>query len=374
MLGQTLGRNPGRYFGMYQSDRLFHTYIIGQTGTGKSTLLLKMAEQDIKACRGFCLIDPHGDLAEAVSELLDDKAIYWDVTDPSSPYGYNPLTYVTEEFRPLVTSAIIDTLKQQWSDAWGVRMEHLLRYALLALLSRPNSTLADVVPMFTDKAFRKQVLKQVTDKEVLKFWQDEYAKLNYKSAFDGVAPIANKLGAFLANPVVRKSLCDPEHPLRFRQIMDEGTILLVNLSKGRLGADISNVMGGLIVSMMAHAAYSRSNISEDEREPYFLYADEFHSFTTEAFAGMLSELRKYKLGLVLAHQYCSQLDRKVHEAILGNIGTMIVLRLGAQDAQLIAKQLGDIEPSDLVNLPNYRNFLRLMINGVKAKTFSAIII
>ena len=309
-----------------------------------------------------------------MSELLDDKAIYWDVTDPSSPYGYNPLTYVTEEFRPLVTSAIIDTLKQQWSDAWGVRMEHLLRYALLALLSRPNSTLADVVPMFTDKAFRKQVLKQVTDKEVLKFWQDEYAKLNYKSAFDGVAPIANKLGAFLANPVVRKSLCDPEHPLRFRQIMDEGTILLVNLSKGRLGADISNVMGGLIVSMMAHAAYSRSNISEDEREPYFLYADEFHSFTTEAFAGMLSELRKYKLGLVLAHQYCSQLDRKVHEAILGNIGTMIVLRLGAQDAQLIAKQLGDIEPSDLVNLPNYRNFLRLMINGVKAKTFSAIII
>ena len=370
-LGETVGRKPGRQFGIYQSDRLFHTYIIGQTGTGKSTFLFNMAKQDIKTGRGFGLVDPHGDLAEAISIELDGSGIYWDVADPSSPYGYNPLTYVAEEYRPLVASAIIDTLKQQWSEAWGVRMEHLLRNALLALLSRPNSTLADIIPIFTDKAFRTSVLQHVTDKEVQKFWQDEYSKMNYKNAFDGVAPIANKIGAFLANPVVRKSLCDPDQSLRFRQMMDDGTSIVINLSKGRLGSDISNVMGGLIVSLMAHAAYSRSNISEDERQPYFLYADEFHSFTTEAFAGMLSELRKYKLGLVLSHQHCSQLDRKVHEAVLGNVGTMIVFRLGAKDAPLMAKQLGRIEADDLVCLPNYRNFTRLMIEKRISKAFSA---
>ena len=371
ILGETVGRNPGRSFGMFQSDRVFHTYIVGQTGTGKSNLLLNMARQDIEAGYGFALIDPHGDLATAVGRLLDDRGVYWDVADPDCPYGYNPLTYVAEQYRPLVVSGIIDTLKQQWSDAWGVRMEHLLRFALLALLERPGSILADIVPMFTKKSFRSQVLKHVTDEEVLKFWRDEFPNMNYKNAFDGVAPIANKLGAFLANPVVRKAICSPKEPLRFRQLMDEGIPLVVNLSKGRLGVDISNVLGGLIVSMVGHAAYSRANIPEDNRKPYFLYTDEFHLFTTEAFAGMLSELRKYKLGLILSHQHCSQLDKKVLDGILGNVGTMIVFRIGANDAPLMARQLGEINPADLINLPNYRNFTKLMIEGAQGKVFSA---
>lgn len=247
----------------------------------------------------------------------------------------------------------------------------MLRFALLALLERPGSTLADIVPMFTQKSFRLSVIAHITDEAVLSFWRDEYPSMNYKNAFDGVAPIANKLGAFLANPLVRRAVCNPEQPLRFRQLMDQGTPLIVNLAKGRLGSDVTNVLGGLITSMMAHAAYSRANIPEASRRPYYLYADEFHAFTTEAFAGMLSELRKYKLGLILAHQHTSQLEKLVLEAIFGNVGTVIVFRVGAVDAPLLSKQLGQIEPSDLINLPNYRNFIKMMIKGNQSKVFSA---
>lgn len=377
-LGETHGRKPAVCFGIHQPDRLFHTYIIGQTGTGKSTLLLNMIKQDAEQRHGFCLIDPHGDLAEQAKHHLDDGGIYWNPSDPDCPYGYNPLTYVAAQYRPLVASGIIDALKQQWSDAWGVRMEHLLRFSLLALLERPGSTLADIVPLFTNKSFRTEVLTHITDTEVLKFWQDEFPNMNYKNAFDGVAPIANKLGAFLSHPQIRKALCNPQIPLRFRRLMDEGTPLVVNLSKGKLGSDISNVLGGLIVSMMTNAAYSRANTNEALRPPYFLYVDEFHTFATEAFAGMLSELRKYKLGLVLAHQHISQLQGKVLESIIGNVGTMIVFRVGAKDAPLLVKQLGRLphkpaflDPADLTELPNYRNFIRLMIKGVQSTVFSA---
>lgn len=371
ILGDTRGRGPAKTFGIYQSDRLFHTYIIGQTGTGKSTLMLNMLRQDVEQGRGFCLIDPHGDLAEAAKQYLPVDGIYWSPSDPECEVGYNPLTYVAKEYRPLVASGIIDSFKKQWSDAWGVRMEHLLRFALLALLERPNSTLADIIPMFTKKSFRAEVLKHVTDDEVLKFWRDEFANMNYKNAFDGVAPIANKLGAFLSHPNIRKALCEPAKPIRFRQLMDEGTPLVVNLSKGQLGSDISNVLGGLIVSMITNAAYSRANIPEQRRRPYFLYADEFHSFTTEAFGDMLSGLRKYKLGVVLSHQHASQIDGKVYESILGNVGTVMVFRIGAKDAPLLCKQLDVKDTMNLTNQPNYRMNVRLMIKGAQSKVFSA---
>ena len=373
-IGQTRGRHPQCLFGIEASDRLFHQYIIGQTGTGKSTLLMKMMQQDLANGTGFCLIDPHGDLAKTVADNAGENVLYWDVADPTNQFGYNPLTYVTAEYRPLVTSGLIDTLKKQWSDAWGARMEHLLRYSLLALLERPHSSLQDIMAMFLDKAFRTQVLAQVTDPQVKWFWQSEYPNMNFKNAADGVAPIANKLGAFLAHPIVRKAVCEPEQPIRFRKIMDEGKVLIVNLAKGKLGADISNFMGGLIVSNLAHAAYSRENQSEGARKPYFLYIDEFHSFTTAALADMLSELRKYRLGLVLAHQHTNQLDANVLEAILGNVGTLISFRLGATDAPQIAKQFAaDIpKPIDLINLGNYEMFIKLMIQGRQGRVFSAI--
>ena len=372
ILGETRGRPPHRTFGILQPDRMFHQYIIGQTGTGKSTLLLNMMKQDLVAGRGFCLVDPHGDLAEAVRAVADCEIINWDVANPKCPYGYNPLTYVQSEYRPLVASGLIDMLKKQWADAWGARMEHLLRYSLLALLERPHSTLQDILPMFLDKGFRAQVLAGVTDPQVRSFWTTEFPNMNYKSAADGVAPIANKLGAFLAHPNVRKALCTPEKPLRFRQIMDEGKVLIVNLAKGRLGADVANVLGGMVVSTLASAAYSRQNIPENERKPYFLYIDEFHSFTTSAFADMLSEMRKYRLGLVMVQQHTSQIDAGVLEAILGNVGTLMAFRVGATDAALLAKQLGaDVPaPRDLVNLANFEMFVKLMIEDRQSVVFS----
>lgn len=377
-LGTTVGRKASFNFGIYQPDRLFHTYIIGQTGTGKSTVMLNMIKQDIEAGRGCCLIDPHGDLAEEVSKLLGSNGIYWKPYDPNCIVGYNPLTYVVSEYRPLVASGIIETLKQQWSDAWGVRMEHILRFTFLALLSRPNSTLADIIPMATKKSFRADVLKHVTDQEVLKFWNNEFPNMNYKNALDGVAPIANKLGAFMSNPNVRKSLTTPERPLRFRTLMDEGTPLIVNLSKGQLGSDVSNVLGGLIVSTFSNAAYSRVNIHEARRRPYFLYVDEFHSFTTVAFASALSEMRKFKLGIIASSQFTTQISSSVFESIIGNVGTIICFRIGAKDAPLLSKQMGRhpsypeyLATHHLTELANYQMYVRLMICGTMSKVFKA---
>lgn len=372
-IGYTLGRQPAKAFGIRSSDRLFHQYIIGQTGTGKSTLLLNMMLQDLASGQGFCLIDPHGDLAEAVRAIVDGETVYWNAADSSCPYGYNPLTFVSGEHRPLVASGLIETLKKQWTDAWGARMEHLLRYSLLALLERPDSTIQNIMPMFLNAGFRKEVIAGVTDEQVKLFWTGEFPKMNYKTAADGIAPIANKLGAFLAHPVVRKAVCAPEQPLRFRKIIDEGKVLIVNLAKGRLGADVSNILGGLIVANLAHAAYSREDASESKRRPFFLYIDEFHSFTTSAFADMLSELRKYGLGLIIAHQHTSQLDMNVLEAILGNVGTLMTFRVGATDAAIFAKQFGSDFPvaRDLVGLANYEMFIKLMIDGNQSKPFSA---
>ncbi|NOX40469.1 MAG: type IV secretory system conjugative DNA transfer family protein [Alphaproteobacteria bacterium] len=346
-------------------------YIIGQTGTGKSTLLFNMMKQDLANSQGFCMIDPHGDLAEQVSAIAGPDQIYWNVADPNCPYGYNPLPYTSPEYRPLIASGLIDTLKKQWANAWGARMEHLLRFAILALLERPNSSIADIMPMFLDKEFRTGVIEQTQEPAVKEFWTKEFPKMTSKKGPEGIASIANKLGGFLSHPLVRKAVCDPEQPLRFRKIMDEGKFLIVNLSKGKLGADISNILGGLIVSNLANAAYSRQDQPEKSRKPFFLYADEFHSFTTHSFSETLSNLRKYGLGITLARQHTGQLDKSILEAILGNVGTMISFRLGAIDAPIIARQFGDFDFYNLLRLPNFQMYIKLMIKGTQSKVFSA---
>ena len=372
LLATRNGRPPDSEFGIKLGDRLFHNYIVGQTGTGKSSFLLSLARQDASQGQGFCIIDPHGDLADALNVAIPD-ALYWNAADPLCGLGYNPLGHVTAEYRPLVVSGLIDALKKQWSDAWGARMEHLLRYALLALLERPLSTFKHIMPMFLDVDFRREVVETVSDPQVRLFWEVEFPALKYNTAIDGVAPIANKLGAFLAHPLVRKALCEPAEPLRFRKIMDEGQILIVNLAKERLGADTANVLGGLIVSSIANAAYSRQELPEHDRKPYFLYVDEFHSLTTSVFADMLSELRKYGLGLVATTQYSARLERGVRDAIFGNVGTIISFRVGADDAIELERQFGGDVPkaSDLVGLANYEMYLKLMIDGVQSKPFSA---
>ena len=370
----TLGIAPGRYrrqcFGIHLSDRLLHLYIIGQTGTGKSTLLDGLAQQDAANGIGFCLIDPHGDLAEGLANQLPN-AIYWDIANPDCPLGYNPLTPVSAALRPLVASGLIETLKKQWSDAWGARMEHLLRYAILALLEQPKTDIRDVVRLFVDKAFRAKIISNLTDEQVREFWTQEYPNMNYQNAADGVAPIANKLGAFLANPVIRRAVCDPDRPLRFRRIMDHGDQLIVNLGKGRLGSDMADVLGGLITSSVMNAAFTRHSQPEADRRPFMLYVDEFHAFTTEVFASMMSEARKYALGVTLAHQHIVQTDRAVFEAILGNVGSLMVFRVGAPDAPAFSRQLGGIPERDLINQPNHRALIQLMVRGQKQPVFTA---
>jgi energy-coupling factor transporter ATP-binding protein EcfA2 len=370
LLGDAYRRRGDRTFGMRLADRLHHLYIIGQTGTGKSTLLQTMIRQEITGRQGLCLIDPHGDLAESLASLIGPDDIYWDVADATSPYGYNPLTPTTAQLRPLVASGLIDALKKQWADAWGVRMEHLLRYAIHALLEQPRADLRDIVRLFIDRAFRTEILERVSDPQVLHFWQREFPAMNYKTAVDGVAPIANKLGAFLAHPIVRHAITEPEQPLRFRKLMDEGRVVIVNLAKGHIGNDVANVLGGLLVASLFNAALSRHDQPESQRAPFFLYVDEFHSFTTLAFAAMLAEVRKYGLGVILAHQYAEQAEIAVEHAILGNAGSLVTFRLGALDAPLFAPLFVPLQPVDLTGLANFEAYARIMVDGSRSRPFS----
>lgn len=369
-LGLAYNRREGVPFGIKLADRLMHLHIVGQTGTGKSTLLANLALQDAARGYGFALIDPHGDLADNLADRLEDRAIVWSPADPANPCGYNPLTPVPAEYRPLVASGLIDAFKKQWADAWGVRMEHLLRHAFLTLLDQPNADLRDVMRLFLDKDARAEMLARVTDPQIRSFWTDEFPKMNYRTAFDGVAPIANKLGAFLAHPCVRKALCSPEQPLRFRRIMDNGQILIVNLGKGKLGADTANVLGGLVVASIVNAAFSRQSIPAQQRRPFMLHVDEFHAFTTAAIADMLPETRKYGLGLTLVHQHIAQVDPAVFAAILGNVGSLMTFRVGADDAPIIVRQLEHVSFADLINLPNHQAYMRLMLDGQRTPVFS----
>ncbi|MGP1354562.1 MAG: type IV secretory system conjugative DNA transfer family protein [Parasphingopyxis sp.] len=369
-IGLANTRRGLRPFGISERDRLNHQYIIGQTGTGKSTLLGTMALQDALAGTGFCLIDPHGDLAGELADRLGDQAMHWRVGDPDCPYGYNPLSRVPSSRRPLVASGFVETLKKQWADSWGPRMEHLLRQAALALLDQPSAHMGDIVRLYVDKEFRRQAIARLVDPQLRSFWTVEFPKMNYLTAIDGVAPIANKIGAFLANPAVRKSLCEPDRPIRFRRAMDEGQLVLISLAKGRVGGDIANVVGGLVMTNILNAAMTRQDMPPEERRPFFLYADEFHAFTTASVADLLSEARKYGLGLIASHQHLSQAERGVIDAVIGNAGTLLSLRIGAQDAPLIARQFGDIEARYFTQLPNYRGFAQLMIEGHKRPVFS----
>jgi DNA helicase HerA-like ATPase len=370
----TLGlayRHTGSFaFGLRPADRLLHCYVVGQTGTGKTTLLANLARQDADQGTGFCLIDPHGDLARDLAHDLGDRALYWNVADPENRLGYNPLTRTSPALRPLVASGLIDTFRKQWPEAWGVRMEHLLRQALLVLLDQPRADLSDILPLFLERDVRAAQLARVTDPHLLQFWQTEYPAMNYKTAADGIAPIANKLGVFLSHPAVRQAICDPEEPLRLRQVMDAGQILIVNLAKGRLGADIDDVLGGLLVSSLIHAAFTRQVQAEQDRRPFFLYVDEFHSFTSESVADLLSETRKYRLGVILAQQHTAQGPPAVFNSVMGNIGTLVTFRIGASDAPVLAAQLGGVDPRDLINMPNHRAVVRMMIDGAPCRAFS----
>jgi Type IV secretion-system coupling protein DNA-binding domain len=369
-------RNQPKTFGIKRADRLSHMYVIGKTGTGKSTLLETLIDQDIRSGQGLALIDPHGDLVERIAKRVPDDRqkdlIYFNVPDAKQPYGYNPLKRVTPDKRPLAASGLLEVFKKMWSDAWGPRLEHILRNALLALLDQPHATLPDILRLLTDAKFRKSVAQHVSNPQVKAFWLDEFEHYSYRMRADAIAPIQNKVGAFLADPNLYKILTEPEQAINIRRIMDDGKILLVNLAKGRIGDDAAALLGGLIVTTIGLAAFSRSDTEERTRRDFFLYMDEFQNFTTLSMANMASELRKYHVGMILAHQYLHQLEPDIRYAILGNAGTTISFRLGPEDAEFLSKEFQpEFNTEDLLNLPNYHIYLRLMVDGAPSKPFSA---
>lgn len=373
-IGETNYHRKFVRFGIKQADRLSHIYIIGKTGTGKSTLLGNLAQQDLDGGRGFCLIDPHGDLAERMRNAADASGrpfIYLDAADPNQPYGYNPLRRVREDKLPLAVSGLLDALKKLWPDAWGVRMEHVLRNSLYALIERDGSVLPDILRLYADRAYCKSVVHGIRNDVVRSFWRNEFEKYPDRWRAETVAPIQNKLGALLTDPRLYRALVAPKTPISFRSLMDEGGVLLANLAKGRMGADSADALGSITVATIGLAALSRAEEPANSRLPFFLYVDEFQTFTTLAFADMMPELRKFGVGLTLAHQHLHQLDSEVRHSVLGNVGTTVTFRLGADDATALVREMQPtFDLFDIFNLPNHSFYARLMIDGEPSVPFS----
>lgn len=370
----TNARNVFTRFGIKLADRLSHIYAIGKTGVGKSTLLEALARKDLEGGRGFCLIDPHGDLAQRMKDAAEVRGrpfIYLDAATPNQPYGYNPLRRVRDDKIPLAVSGLLDAMKKLWDDAWGVRMEHVLRNSLYALIERDGSALPDILRLYADKSFRQNVVRGIRNDVVRRFWLDEFEKYPDRQRAEAVAPIQNKLGALLTDPRLYRVLVAPEILISFRALMDAGGVLIVNLAKGRLGEDSANVLGSMLVATIGLAALSRVEAAIAERRTFYLYVDEFQTFTTLAFANLMPELRKYGVGLILAHQYLHQLDDDVRHSVLGNAGTLISFRLGPEDAAVISREFQPtFDVLDMLNLPNHHFYIKLMIDGAPSRPFS----
>lgn len=363
-------------FGIKRRDRRSHMYVIGKTGTGKSTLLKNMLVSDIARGEGLALIDPHGDLAEDILHFVPEErmedVIYFNPADMHYPIAFNPLEQVAQESRHLVLSNLISIFHKIWPTYWGPRLEHILRYSLLTLLECPGSTLLDLPALLTNREFRVDVLRSVRDPIVREFWK--YQAANYISPHktDAISPVLNKTGQLLVSAPLRYILGQKENTFELREVMDSGKILIVNLAKGRIGEDNSAVLGAMLVSTIMLAAMSRADRPEDDRKSFYLHVDEVHNFLTPAFAEMLSESRKYGLNLILAHQYLQQLDEKVRSAIFGNAGTVVSFRTGAEDARFFAREFQPVfDVHDLIGLPNYHIYLKLMIDGTTSRPFSA---
>ncbi|MBP9802127.1 type IV secretion system DNA-binding domain-containing protein [Patescibacteria group bacterium] len=363
-------------FGIKTDDRRRHMYVIGKTGMGKSTLLENMIIQDIQAGHGVCVIDPHGDLVEKIVDFIPNSrvndVVYFNPADLDFPIAFNVLENVHESERHLVVSGLIGVFKKIWADSWGPRLEYVLHHAISALLEYPGSTLLGIMRILVDKSFRNRVIEKVTDPVVKSFWVDEYSKYPDRFQSEAIAPIQNKVGRFLSSALVRNILGQVKSSFNMRQIMDEQKILLLNLAKGRVGEDNSALLGAMMITKIQLAAMSRVNIPENERKDFYLYVDEFQNFATESFAGILSEARKYRLDLTIAHQYIEQVEENVQAAVFGNVGTLVAFRVGATDAEFLEKEFfPTFTQTDLVNLTKFEIYLKLMIDGVSSEAFSA---
>ncbi len=377
VFAQTNYRNELKKFGIKTDDRRRHMYLIGKTGMGKSTVLENMIIDDIRAGHGVAVVDPHGDLAEKIIDYIPthriQDVVYFNPSDINYPIAFNVVEQVEPHLRHLVASGLIGVFQKLWADSWGPRLEYILRNAILAILDFPGSTLLAVVRMLSDKGYRKRVVANIKDPVVKAFWEKEFSGYADKFASEAVSPIQNKVGQFLSSSLMRNIIGQVKSAIDIRDIMDNGKILIMNLSKGRIGEDNSALLGAMMITKIQLASMSRVDLPEKDRRDFYLYIDEFQNFSTDSFANILSEARKYRLNLILAHQYIEQLTEKVKPAVFGNVGTLIVFRVGAADAEELVREFTPtFTEEDIVNLPKYEMYLKLMIDGIASSPFSAI--
>ena len=374
-------RGHDRVFGIKTDDRRRHFYVVGKTGTGKTTMIQNMAIQDIQSGKGVAIVDPHGEFAETVLKAVPSNrindVIYFNPADQEYPIAFNVMERVNMEYRHLIASGLVGVFKKIWADSWGPRLEYILRNAILALLEYPWSTLLGVLRILVDKSYRERVVDKVTDPVVKQFWVDEFTKWNDRVLQEVISPIQNKVGQFLSSSLIRNIVGQTKSAFNIRDLMDEGKVIIMNLSKGRIGEDNSALLGAMMITKIQLAAMGRVDVPEDQRRDFYLYVDEFQNFATDSFANILSEARKYHLNLILAHQYIGQLmtdtSSKVRDAVFGNVGTLVAFRVGAEDAEFLEKEF---EPvfiiQDLVNLHNRHIYVKLMIDGITGNAFSAV--
>lgn len=373
---ETNFRNQQKKFGIKRHDRTKHTYIIGKSGMGKTTLLENMVIQDIVKGEGVGIVDPHGDFAEKILNFVPKErikdVIYFSPHDIDWPIAFNVMEKVDPTQRHLVAAGLLGVFKKIWPDVWSPRMEYILNNCILALLEYPDSTLLGINRMLSDKDYRKEVVSKITDPVIKAFWVDEFAKYTDRFMTEASAAIQNKVGQFISNPLIRNIIGQSKSGFDLREIMDGKKILIMNLSKGRIGEENSRLIGAMLITKIYLAAMSRVDVAEKERSDFYLYVDEFQNFATESFKDILSEARKYRLDLILAHQYIAQMDEKVQDAVFGNVGTLISFRIGAADAEVLEKEFEpEFAVQDLVNLGFAGIYLRLMIDGVPSRPFSA---
>lgn len=376
-IGTTNYRNSNQGFGILDKDRLQHIYCIGKSGVGKSTLLMNMALSDIERGNGLAVLDPHGDVAAALIKHIprgrQADLIYFNPKDPETAAAFNPLKGIHPNYHHLVASSIIGTFKKIWWDSWGPRMEHILRFSLLTLLCVPDATLLDIQQLLTNQKYREGVLRYTTDEAILAFWLDEFGQYSRSFKSEVIAPVLNKIGIFRTSEPLKATIGQKTRGIRMQEVMDKQKILICNLSKGELGEDASSLLGCILLTSIQYAALFRSRQEEHTRMPFYVYIDEMHSFVTLSFANILAEGRKYGLSLFLTHQYIEQLDEQIRAAIFGNVGTLISFRVGATDAEYLAKEFyPTFTQDDLINLPRYGMYLKLMIDSMTSQPFSAI--
>ena len=379
-LGYTTFRDKNKLFGIKRGDRRQHVYILGKSGTGKSSLVSNMMIQNIQNGEGVCVVDPHGELVESVLSAIPEErmkdVVYFNPADIEYHMGFNVLELVDPRYKHLVASGLMGIFTKIWSNVWSARMEYIMNNAILALLDTPGSTLLGITRMLVDKDYRQKVVDNVKDPVIKAFWVHEYESWQDRFRNEAIAPIQNKVGQFLSTSIIRNVVGQSKSTINVFDIMNEGKIFLVNVSKGRIGEDNSKLLGGMIITKLQLAAMERVRIPEAERKDFYLYVDEFQNFVTDAFASILSEARKYRLNLTVAHQYIAQLvsdkNSAVRDAIFGNVGTMIVFRVGADDADFLEGEFSpEFTPEDIVALPNYKIYLKLMIDGITSRPFSA---